>query len=70
MIRFSRLLPAILALAAGLVLGEAVLRPAQEAHADDWQYYISPQQIYCEGCCAGGPVLCCAAAEKCRIQVG
>ncbi len=69
MIRFSRLLPATLVIAGGLILGEAAVRPAQEAQADNWQYYLSPHATHCEGCCSGGPVLCCAASEKCRIQI-
>jgi hypothetical protein len=65
MIRFSRSMFFAAALACGMLAGEAALRPAQEAHADDWQYYISPQQVYCEGCCAGGSVLCCSAPHRC-----
>jgi hypothetical protein len=68
MIRFSRSFFAALVIAVGLVLGEAAVRPSQEAQADNWQYYLSPQWTGCMGCCSGGPVLCCTASEKCRIQ--
>ena len=67
--RTSRLLAATLALAVGLIFAEAATRPAQEAHADSWEYYISPQETGCEGCCSGGPVLCCASSSKCRIPL-
>ena len=68
MLRFSRLLPATLAIAGGLILGEAAVRPSQEAQADNWQYWMSPDGVWCEGCCSGGPVLCCSSAYPCRID--
>lgn len=53
MLRFSRLLPATLAIAAGLIFGEAAVRSSQEAQADNWEYVLSPQGSWCEGCCSG-----------------
>ncbi len=69
MIRISRLVPATLALAGGLLFAEAMIRPAQEAQADAWEFYVSPQQTGCEGCCSGGPVLCCTSSAKCRLPL-
>lgn len=69
MLRFSRLLPATLAIAGGLILGEAAVRPSQEAQADNWEFYFTPQGAWCEGCCSGGTVLCCSSANKCRIEI-
>ena len=69
MLRFSRLLPATLAIAGGLIFGEAAVRPSQEAQADNWQYWISPEGSWCEGCCSGGTVLCCPSNNPCRIEI-
>lgn len=68
MTRFSKLAFATFVIAGGLLLGEAAVRPAQEAQADNWEYWLSPTWTGCMGCCSGGPVLCCTASEKCRIQ--
>lgn len=67
--RTRRMIGAGLVLAAGMVLGEAALRPSQVAQADDWEWYISNQDVYCEGCCSPG-LLCCKVNFACRVQPG
>lgn len=70
MMRISKLVPAAFVIAGALVLGEAALRPAQQAHADEWQFFVTPQQAYCEGCCGGGNLICCSLPQKCRHEIG
>lgn len=57
----------VVAAAATLLLGEAVVKPDKAVYADSWQFYASPVQEYCEGCCGGGNLLCCSSAQRCRI---
>ena len=54
-------------LAGALLLGEAAVRPSREARADDWNWYISPDVVYCEGCCTPG-LLCCVSPDRCRVS--
>lgn len=65
--RISRKLWAVPFVAGALLLGEAAARPAQEARADNWNWYISPDVVYCEGCCTPG-LLCCTSAQRCRVS--
>lgn len=55
-------------LAAGLSLGEAGVRSGQEAHANEWQQFVSNTSVYCEGCCPEG-FLCCYLNSPCRIYL-
>lgn len=64
--KIPRMLLAVPLIASTLLLGDAAARPSQQAEADDWNWYISPQVIYCEGCCKGG-LLCCSDSRPCRI---
>jgi hypothetical protein len=51
--------------AAGLTLGAPALDARQEAHADQWQYFLGTQGAYCEGCCRTG--FCCTINAPCRV---
>lgn len=51
---------------AGLTLGEAGVRDEQTAEADTWELWISPQEMWCEGCCPSGQ-LCCEVNHACRV---
>lgn len=64
--RLSRTFLPMPVIVCGLLLGEAAVRPAQVARADQWEWYISPDDVYCEGCCTPG-LLCCSSSLPCRI---
>lgn len=59
---------AVLATSAGMLFGEAMIRPEKTAQADSWQYFLSNVGAYCEGCCWGGNNLCCSSSNRCRID--
>jgi hypothetical protein len=65
----SRLLKVVVPLlvAAGMTFGAAAADPRQEAHADQWQMYLSNNGVYCEGCCKAGS-LCCSINSPCRVS--
>lgn len=64
--RTSRMLLAVPLFASTLLLGDAAARPSQQAQAAEWNWYVSPDVIYCEGCCTEG-LLCCYDSRPCRI---
>jgi hypothetical protein len=64
----TRMLTALAVIPAGLLLGEAAVRPEQQAEAAAWNYVIRPQGVWCEGCCdPDGTVLCCQNSSPCSV---
>lgn len=59
---------AVVVAAAGMLMGEPLVRPDRTAQADSWQYFLSNVGAYCEGCCWGGGHLCCSSSSACRIE--
>lgn len=62
----ARMIPLALVLAGGMLLVDAA-RPAQEAQAVAWEWFISPDEVYCEGCCSPR-MLCCSNPHPCRVE--
>ena len=52
--------------AAAFTFGAPAVDARQEAHADLWQFHISPIGAYCEGCCKPNS-LCCNLPQPCRV---